>query len=394
MLFVVYLALAMLAVPAVISCLYLLGLTLTSAPLPVPARSMRQIRFDIVVPAHNEAGGIESTLCSLHRIDWASDRVRLYVVADNCTDHTAELAEAAGARVLIRTNEQLRGKGYALAYAFEQCIEEGWSDAIVVVDADSDVSPNLLEAFASRLEQGEQAIQAHYGIRNPMNSWRTRLVTVAMGAFHIVRSRGRERLGVSSGIRGNGWCVAVELLNRVPYRAFSLTEDLEYGIMLGLAGQRVAFAEEASANADMVSSSAIARRQRQRWEGGRMDTMRRYAMPALRAAWCDRSAIKLDLALDLLVLPLSYVALNVGGLVVLASTAVAFHVPFGGFFLATAATCLAALVLHVLRGWSVSGTGWRGLTALAHVPFYILWKIVVMLGSKTSEWVRTERETA
>ena len=394
MLLLEHLVLLSLAVPATLSCFYLLALTLASARLPLPPRSTRQLRFHIVVPAHNESSGIEATVRSLRAIEWDPERMRIHVVADNCTDDTAAIAASAGAQVMVRTHAGLRGKGYALAHAFEACLASGWGDAIVVVDADSDVSTNLLEAFATRIESGETAIQAHYGIRNPMNSWRTRLVTVAMGAFHIVRSRGRERMGLSSGIRGNGWCVTTHLLREVPYASFSLTEDLEFGVILGLAGHRVAFAEEACANADMVSSSSIARKQRQRWEGGRLQMMRRYAMPTLRAALRERSALKLDLALDLLVLPLSYVLLNVGALCAGAAVAMHLGLSAGFCYAVLGLICLGALVAHVLRGWWVSGTGWRGLTALGYVPTYVLWKVVIMVGNKTTEWVRTERETS
>ena len=69
-----------------------------------------------------------------------------------------------------------------------------------------------------------------------------------MGAIHKVRSRGREHLRLSTGIRGNGWCVTHALLREVPYRYYSLTEDVEYGIALGLAGHRVQFAGEANAD--------------------------------------------------------------------------------------------------------------------------------------------------
>lgn len=386
-------ALALLAVPAVLSCAYLLLLTLLSARLPVPARSSRQLRFAIVVPAHNEESGIARTVASLRAVDWAADRMRIYVVADNCTDQTAQRATAAGAQVLVRQNADLRGKGYALAHAFDACLAEGWADALVVVDADAVVSANLLEAYASRIEQGECAVQAHYGILNPMESWRTRLISVAKGAFHIVRSRARERLGVSCGIRGNGWCVTTELLRRVPYQSFSLTEDLEYGITLGRNGVRVAYADEAHADADMVSSAAIAGKQRQRWEAGRMDLVRRFALDTFARAMRARDRVLLDLALDLMVLPLSYVVINVLALLVL-GVVLALWSPVFMTFAWAGAACLLALLVHVLRGWQLSGTGIRGLTALAYVPTFLVWKVVLMMRRKTSEWVRTEREVS
>jgi cellulose synthase/poly-beta-1,6-N-acetylglucosamine synthase-like glycosyltransferase len=391
--FLAIVALTLLAVPAVLSCAYLLVLTLLSARLTVPARSSRRLRFAVIVPAHNEESGIERTVGSLRALQWDADRLRVYVVADNCTDQTAQRAAAAGAQVLVRQNANLRGKGYALAHGFDACLAEAWADALVVVDADAVVSANLLEAYASRIEQGESAVQAHYGILNPMESWRTRLISVAKGAFHIVRSRSRERLGVSCGIRGNGWCVTADLLRKVPYQSFSLTEDLEYGIILGRNGVRVAYADEANADADMVSSAVIARKQRQRWEAGRMELVRRFALNTLIQAIRARNRVLMDLALDLMVLPLSYVAINVLFLTTL-GVVLSFWIPGFITFAWIGLVCVFALLVHVLRGWQLSGTGIHGLTALLYVPAYLVWKVVIMMGRKTSEWVRTEREVS
>jgi cellulose synthase/poly-beta-1,6-N-acetylglucosamine synthase-like glycosyltransferase len=385
------LALAALALPATLSCAYLLALTLLSAEPRRPPASQRALRFNLMVPAHNEESGIGRTVASLMAVDWPADRFRVVVIADNCNDQTAAVARAAGAQVLERNDAALRGKGYALAFGFAASLAEDWAQAIVVVDADAEVSPNILEAFASRIEAGADAVQVHYGILNPWASWRTELITIAKGAFHIVRSRARERLGVSCGIRGNGWCVTPELLRRVPYACFSLTEDLEYGIVLGMAGHRVAYADEAHADADMVSNEAIARKQRQRWEEGRFALVRTRTLPLLAAALAQPSAICLDLALDLLVLPLSYVALNLAALVLAAGLA-AFWLPGALFWCWWALACLAALFVHVMRGWQVSGMGRRGLLALARVPGFLVWKIIVLLSRKSQSWVRTERE--
>lgn len=391
MLLALQITLGLLALPALFFTAYLLLLTLMSAALPVPATSSRRLKFAVLVPSHNEERNIVETVTSLRQLDWPAEGLRLYVVADNCTDKTAERATNAGARVMVRHDVALRGKGYALAHAFDQVLAEGWADAVVIVDADTLVSPNLIEAYAARIEQGEQAVQAHYGVRNPFASWRTRLVTVAKGAFHIVRSRARERLGVSTGIRGNGWCVTTELLRRVPFQSFSLTEDIEYGIVLGRNGCRVAYADEAHADAEMESSAAVAGKQRQRWEAGRFGLVRRFALVTLVQAIRERRAVLLDLALDLLVLPLSYVLINIL-LLLIGGFTLAMLEPHATGFLWIAVACLLALVLHVLRGWQVSGTGWRGLTALLHVPGYLVWKVIVMMGRKSASWVRTERE--
>jgi len=381
-----------LSVPAVAACLYLFVLTVLSAELRLLPPSRRQLRFDIIVPAHNEELGIAAAVASLKRIDWPQDQFRVVVVADNCTDATASIAANAGADVMQRRDPDHRGKGYALDFAFKASRARQWADAVVVVDADAQVSPNLLEAFARRIERGDQAVQAHYGVSNTNASWRTRLLSIAKAAFHIVRSRGRERLGLSCGIRGNGWCVTHALLDQVPYQAFSLTEDLEFGITLGMAGYRVAYADEAHSDAEMVSGEKDSRKQRQRWEQGRFQLLRSRTLPLLGQALATGSRVCLDLALDLLVLPLSYIGLNVMLLVAVAVLgARAGQISAAWQWLAVG--CCIALLLHILRGWQLSQAGLRGLLDLGRAPFFLVWKLMVMLrGGGSREWVRTKRE--
>jgi len=379
------------ALPAILSSVYLLVQTLLSGAAATPATPLRLTAFDIVVPAHNEAGNIARTVASLRAIDWPRELFRIVVVADNCTDGTAAMARAAGATVVERHDPTRRGKGYALAYAFQFCKSAMPRNAVVVVDADAAVSANLLEAFATRIQAGEDAVQAHYGVLNPLESWRTRLITIAKASFHIVRSRARERLGLSCGIRGNGWCVTQAVLEKVPYRAFSLTEDLEYGIQLGLAGYRVAYADEAHSNAEMVSDGKIAGNQRQRWEAGRFQLIRSMTAPLLRAAFVKRSAVCFDLAMDLLVLPLSYIVVSIIGLGLLAAIA-ATQIQAAISLLWVALGCAVCLALYVLRGWQLSGLGARGLMDLVRAPGFIAWKLLVSLRKRSNEWVRTERE--
>ena len=380
------------ALPAIAACVYLLILTLLSAKAPAGLRSSRRLRFDIVVPAHNEAAGIQAVIANLKKLEWPADGFRILVVADNCTDATAALARAAGAHVLERHDAVRRGKGHALDFAFRYSQSNGWAYAIVVIDADSEVSANLLEAFSSRIENGAKAVQAHYGVLNPHVSWRTRLMTIAMAAFHVLRSRARERLQLSCGIRGNGWCITHRLLSQVPYRAYSLAEDIEYGIELGLAGYRVHYAGEAHVHAEMVSSEQAARSQRQRWEQGRWHLIRTKTLSLLRAATERGSGICLDLALDLIVPPLSYVALNVVLLIGFAGLTVLWW-PSLQIWLSLGIACGLTLSLYVLRGWQLSGIGLIGLADLLRAPFFVLWKLVLVLRMpRSSEWIRTRRE--
>lgn len=393
MLLALALALGVLSLPVLFLAGYLLLFVLLSGkPAPLPASSQRHV-FRLIVPAHNEEQGISDTVQNLLGLDYPKDAFSVLVVADNCSDATAARARAAGADVLERQDDKLRGKGYALLYAFERLPAD--VDAVIVIDADTLVSANLLTAFSSRLAAGAQAVQADYAVRNPHQSWRTRLIAIAFGAFHIVRGRGRERLALSAGLRGNGMCFSAEILRKVAHDAFSIVEDVEYGIRLGEAGWRVQYADDAHVYGEMVSSAAAARSQRTRWEGGRKALREAHGWRLVKRGLADRNRVLFDLGLDLVVPPLSQIAIaSAGGFAV---TLVCAAVWAGPFWIALAPWTfgIASVVLYVLRGWSVSGTGVRGLFDLALAPVYVVWKAT--LGSKRSArpdapWIRTARE--
>jgi len=145
---------------------------------------------------------------------------------------------------------------------------------------------------------------------------------------------------------------------------------------------------------EMVSTAAAANSQRRRWEEGRKELVRRNGWRLLRAGFVQRKRVLIDLSLDLLVPPLSRIAvLSVLGVVAAATLSVvtrslAFSVISFGF-------CVLCVTAYVLRGWSVSGTGLRGLVDLALAPVYVVWKASLRLrgaARPTSSWVRTKRE--
>ena len=373
---------------------YLGVLTLLSARLPAPTYPPPRLRFDFVVPSHNEELGIARTVKNLLAVDWPRDMFRVLVVADNCKDATAARAREAGATVLERTDAVNRGKGYALNHAFERSLADKVADAVVVVDADTVVSKNLLQAFAARLEDGAWAAQAHYGVLEETSSWRTRLMRIAFSVFHGVRSLARERLGVSCGLRGNGMCFAHQLIREVPHDAFSVVEDVEYGIRIARQGHRVWYAHESHVLGEMVASEKASRSQRRRWEGGRAQLMKQYGLPLLIDGLKKRSLLLTDMAADVLVPPLTWiVAPAFLGLAVAVVASMVFDVRWLAVY-PFAAACLI-LMAYVLRGWMLSEVGVRGLLDLAYAPIYVLWKVRLMFTrpeEKKGEWVRTTRE--
>jgi hypothetical protein len=186
----------------------------------------------------------------------------------------------------------------------------------------------------------------------------------------------------------------VSLLGEVPHRAFSVVEDLEYGLQLGRAGVRVVYLEEAHVWGEMPAGEEASRSQRRRWEGGRMALARSQGPALLAEAIRKRSALQMDLALDLVIPPLTTVGL-VG---VLGLGAGLWIVGRDAGHLAVTTWGLAAgfLCIYLARGWQLSGTGARGLLDLACAPAYAAWKLTLPWRGKSGakgEWIRTPRKS-
>jgi cellulose synthase/poly-beta-1,6-N-acetylglucosamine synthase-like glycosyltransferase len=342
-------------------------------------------RIAVVVPAHDEQDGIAATVASL-RAD-ADAQTEIVVVADNCSDATAQRARAAGARVLVRDNPARRGKGYALDFAFERLLREPF-DAFVVVDADSEVNAGFFAAMRAALDAGAQAAQAAYLPLGDALDARARLVRLARLAWNVLRLRGRERLGLSVGVLGNGFALTRETLVAVPYRARSIVEDVEYHASLVRAGRRVRFVEDALVRGDMPTAGAAAASQRARWEGGRLRMLAQLGAPLIRDITLGGWRLVEPLA-ELALLPLAYHCGLLLAALLLGSGTVAW----------LASIALAVVALHVAAAFVIGRCGWRDAAAFALVPVYVARKAfglgaVLRAARAGTPWVRTARESS
>lgn len=340
----------------------------------------------VVIPAHNEellvARCVRSVLASTSLVT----DCEIVVVADNCTDETAARAAEAGARVLVREDPNHRGKGYALRFTFDLLRAEG-CDAFLVIDADSIVSPNLVGEVLRNFRAGSSALQCRYRVANDEASVRTRLMDVAFLAFNVLRPRGRAGWGLSAGIFGNGFAVHRETLQRVPFTAESIVEDLEYYLRLIAAAERIDFIDEATVFGEIPEESQAARVQRSRWEGGRLRMMKEWT-PRLAAGILGGKWRMLEPLIDLLTLPLGFYVLAL--LLSLLSPVELFR--------EYAVAALGLVMVHVLVSLFLGGRPLKSALALALAPFYILWKIttlgaIFLTSRKDALWVRSTRKS-
>jgi cellulose synthase/poly-beta-1,6-N-acetylglucosamine synthase-like glycosyltransferase len=373
--------------------LYLLGLLVASARRRGdPDRTPRdaQMRIAVLVPAHNEEDGVGSVVRSLLAQRYDASRREVVVIADNCSDATADVAAAAGATVWERDEPESGGKGQALAWALERL----WShrpdvEAVAIVDADCVASPNLLEAMDRALRSGMRAVQTRYVVSNPDASPTAALRCAGFALMHIVRPRGKQGLGLSCGLFGTGMAFRAELLREQPWTAFSVTEDVEYHLRLVAAGETVAFVDDAYVASPMPTTAENARQQQLRWETGNARLVREATL-LLAHGVQRRDWRRVATALDYLVPAQSLLAAGtalagVSGLLV------------GSRRLALAGVLTAAGQALYVVGGLLSVRAPRSVwMALLHAPELVAAKLLqsarIATGRGADRWVRTARD--
>jgi hypothetical protein len=357
-------------------------------PAPPPGEDLQ---LAVVVPAHNEEAQIIGTLRSIEASSYPAANRRIVVVADNCTDRTAAVARAAGIEVWEREEPHRRGKGYALEWAFSRVLDDPSIEAVCVIDADCEVSSNLLGALAARLRAGAQAVQAPYLISNPDASPAAALRWAGFALFNVIRPLGRHRLGLSSGLLGTGMAFSRSLLLRSPWLAFSYAEDREQHLRWVIDGARVEFAPEAQVRSSAPTTAIGAQAQMRRWDSGRgrlaTSLTPKLAWHGLRAG----DPMALDAALEP-VLPPQSVLLGIN-LAALAAGRIA-----GARTLArVGAGSVLAQAAYVVGGLGAANAPRSVWRALLTAPRFVVRRVAGLSRSLAaggpSGWERTQRDT-
>ena len=234
--------------------------------------------FAVIVPALNEEMVIVQLLESFRIQDYPRDRFQVYVVADNCTDRTAEVAREHGVIVYERFSESERSKGYVIRFLLEQLRAAGVShDVYVIMDADNIVLPSFLSEMNRAFERGHHVVQGLRATKNPLESWTTRLDYISECAAEL-ETRGRRGWGLSSGLRGTAMAFSSQLLDELGgwQECEGFHEDIKMQANCVLHGYRVAWWPEAVAYDEKLTSIRDISSQRSRWLAGDIQVFRKY----------------------------------------------------------------------------------------------------------------------
>lgn len=229
-------------------------------------------KYAVVIAARNEEKVIGNLLDSIAKQDYPKELITVFVVADNCTDKTAEVARNRGAVCYERFDNEHKTKGFALQFLFDR-IEEDYGrqsfEGYFVFDADNLLKEDYISRMNDAFDAGEKIITSYRNTKNFDESW-----IASTYALHWLRSirfnhRARSVLRLATNIQGTGFLFANEIVKN-GWKYTSLTEDRALTADAVAQGYAITYNDAAEFYDEQPTSLKIALRQRLRWSKGHL----------------------------------------------------------------------------------------------------------------------------
>ena len=260
-----------------------------------PLKVEKDHRFMAIIPAHNEEAVVGNLVESLKNQNYNKELYDIYVIADNCTDNTAKVAEEAGAIVYERFDDTKKTKGYALNWFLQQKIKEDAPyDAFFIFDADNIVDKDFIKNMNKKLCQGEDVVQGYRDIKNPTDSWITAGYAIFYWTMHRFYHLARYNIGLSPLLNGTGFMVRFDVVKPNGWDTETLTEDIEFSLKRIIAGKKLGWATDAIVYDEQPVGFKQSWSQRSRWTVGHMQCISRYTKPLAQSFKDNKTLMNLD----------------------------------------------------------------------------------------------------
>ena len=278
-------------------------------------------RYAVLISARNEELVIGNLLDSISEQDYPSRLVRVFVVADNCTDKTAKVARAHGAIVYERFNDKLVGKGYALEYLLDRIGEEYGDvfDAYMVFDADNLLSEDYISRMNESFSDGYRIITSYRNSKNYGDNW----ISAGYALWFLREAKylnnARYLLGTSCAVSGTGFMFSREILKSCGGWPFHLlVEDIEFTIHNVVSGEKIGYCPRAVLYDEQPTKFSQSWKQRMRWARGYIQILRKYGGRLLHGIFAKRSFSCFDMTMNIapaVILSFLGIIINVGAAV-------------------------------------------------------------------------------
>jgi len=249
-------------------------------------------RFAVLISARNEEVVIEYLLNSLRNQTYPSELYDVYVVADNCTDRTADIARQAGAIVLERFDTTHVGKGYALDFLLSHIKEtkgDTYYDGYFVFDADNILEPDFIEQMNLTFSAGYKIITSYRNSKNYDTNW----ISSGYALWFLREARyvnnARMILNTSCAVSGTGFLFHRDMLKkRDGWKYFLLTEDIEFSVFNVIDGEKIGYCHKAMLYDEQPETFSVSWKQRLRWARGFLQVFRRYGWGLFRGIFKNK----------------------------------------------------------------------------------------------------------
>lgn len=238
-------------------------------------------KFAILIPARNECEVISYLVKSLVEQRYPNKLFDIYVLPNNCTDNTKEVALEAGAKVIDIT-VKTKSKGEVLNFAFDSLKLDNSIDAYVIFDADNIVHPDYLSKMNNALCEGHEVGQCFRDSKNPNDNWISGSYSIFYWLQNFFFNKSRMQLGGSASINGTGFMVKKEIIDEYGFNTVTLTEDVEFTAQCALNNIKIVFVEEAKTYDEQPIKFNESWKQRKRWSIGNHQCLKVYSKDLFR----------------------------------------------------------------------------------------------------------------
>ena len=232
-------------------------------------------RFNILIAARNEGKVIGSLIESLKNQDYPKDLYKIYVIPNNCTDDTEEVAKKAGAKI-VSCDIPVKTKGEVLKHVFAKFMDKDDFDAFAIFDADNIVDPNWLKEMNNTLLSGFNVAEGNRDSKNVSDNWLSGSYSLFYYMQNLFFNKARLNLGLSAAINGTGFVVKKSVIEKYGFDPKTLTEDSEFTAQCSLNGERIAYVEKAITYDEHPIRFKDSWNQRKRWSKGTLQCLRIY----------------------------------------------------------------------------------------------------------------------
>ena len=234
------------------------------------APAKKQHSYAFFIAAHNEEAVIANLVKSIKDQDYPSELIDIFVVADACTDNTAQAARDAGAIVYERNDLSRKGKSWVMDYGFDRILKEypGKHEAFFIFDADNLLARDYVSVMNDAFDQGFLALTSYRNSKNFGSSW----ISAAYATWFMREARylnnSRMICGTSCAVSGSGYLVSSKIIQGMHGWDFhTLTEDIQFATFCAIHGVRIGYAPAEFFDEQPVTLKASIR-QRMRWTKG------------------------------------------------------------------------------------------------------------------------------